>query len=212
MPEIINNKEMAPFEHYAALYAKLNPAEAAGRCGAAWDPVQQSFTMRLLYVDYRLTWPVFSISASQPDALALHSLPAQVLLMRFLLEGKCSRHFGDFLTYREMPWGAAYLKPYTGRCLKRAAFAFGTRLEAFRRALTDMPVLPLMRGDAACQVEFMPDYEVRLILWEGDDEFPPGAQILYSDNFPQSFSAEDRTVAAELLIEAISLRMARGDR
>mgnify|MGYP000594588565 CR=1 FL=1 len=30
-----------------------------------------------------------------------------------------------------------------------------------------------------------------MILWEGDEEFPPSSQILFSDNFPVSFQAED---------------------
>ena len=67
MPTIENHKEMVPFEHYVGLYAKLDPAEAAARCDVPYDPVTQSFKMRLFYVDYELTWPAFSIR-SRPSA------------------------------------------------------------------------------------------------------------------------------------------------
>ena len=53
----------------------------------------------------------------------------------------------------------------------------------------------------------MPGYDIRLIVWEGDDEFPPNAQILFSDNFPQAFSAEDRTVVGDIVISDIKRRM-----
>ena len=35
-------------------------------------------------------------------------------------------------------------------------------------------------------------------FWEGDEEFPPSAQILYSDNFQFGFHAEDMVVAGDL--------------
>ena len=207
MPTIENNKEMVPLEHYVELFRKLDPEEAAERTVCAFDAAQGCFEMRLLYENYRVFWPEFRIECDCPDALALKSIPAQILLIRHLLEGRASVGSGAFLPYREMPWGDVYLKPFTGRCLNRAAFTFGTRLEAFRAALAKLPVIPLKHGDASCQIEVLPGYEIRLIVWEGDEEFPPNAQILFSDNFPQAFSAEDRTVVGDLVITELKRKM-----
>lgn len=202
-----NNKEMVPFEHYLEKYRLLDPAEAAVRTGVNFDPEAGRFQMRLLYRDYRLYWPEYRIECDDADALALKSIPAQIYLLRFLLEGCASSGSGSFLTYREMPWGDVYLTPFTGRCLTRAAFTFGTRLNAFKGAIEKMPAIPIQYGDAACQIEVMPGYEVRLIVWEGDDEFPPNSQILFSDNFPKAFSAEDRTVTGDLVITELKRNM-----
>lgn len=207
MPTVENHKELVPFEHYAALFEKLDPVEAAARCGVKYDAGRQAFTLRLLYTDYALSWPKFAITSDDGDGFALKNLPAQMLMIRYLLEGRRSVGSGAFLPYREMPWGEVYLKPFTGRCLTRAAFAFGTRLEAFKRAAETLPAIPLGKGDASYQLEIMPGYDVRLIVWEGDDEFPPNSQILFSDNFPQAFSAEDRTVVGDILISDIKRRM-----
>ena len=207
MPTVENHKEMVPFEHYVGLYAKLDPQECVERCGVGYDPLTQSFKLRLFYVDYELTWPAFSIRSKDANGFALNNLPAQMLMIRYLLEGKKSRGTGAFLPYREMPWGEVYLKPFTGRCLSRAAFTFGNRLEAFEKAVTTLPAIKLDKGDASYQLEVMPGYDVRLIVWEGDDEFPPNSQILFSDNFPQAFSAEDRTVVGDIMISDIKRRM-----
>ena len=207
MPTVENHKELVPFEHYTALFEKLDPVEAAARCGVKYDAERQVFTVRLLYVDYEITWPAFSIASADETDFALTNLPAQMLIIRYLLEGKRAVGTGEFLPYREMPWGEVYLKPFTGRCLNRAAFTFGTRLEAFRAAAAQLPAIPLDKGDAAYQLEIMPCYDVRLIVWEGDDEFPPNSQILFSDNFPQAFSAEDRTVVGDILISDLKRRM-----
>ena len=207
MPTIENNKEMVPFEHYLDLYKKMNPTEAAVRCGVAFDAAANCFTLRLLYTDYTLYWPEFRIESADANALALKSIPAQIFLIRFLLEGCASVGSGNFLTYREMPWGDVYLTPFTGRCLTRAAFTFGTRLKAFMAAAEKTPAIAIKYGDAAYQIEVMPGYEIRLIVWEGDEEFPPNSQILFSDNFPKAFSAEDRTVVGDLVITDLKRRM-----
>ena len=41
----------------------------------------------------------------------------------------------------------------------------------------------------------------------GDDEFPPNAQVLYTDNFADCFAAEDRVVAGDILISHIKAAM-----
>ena len=201
-----NNKEMVPFEHYVELYRKLDPVEAASRCDVKYDLNEHCFHMRLLDAEYTLTFPEFSIQGPE-NGFALKNLPAQMLLIRYLLEGKASKSSGTFLTYREMPWGEVYIKPFTGRCLTRAAFTFGTRLTAFQKAMENTRAIPLKNGDAGYQIEVMPGYDIRLIVWEGDDEFPPNAQILFSDNFPNAFSAEDRTVVGDIVISDIKIRM-----
>lgn len=207
MPVIENNKEMVPFEYYLEKYKELNPTEVSTRTGVKFDAEQNCFHMRLLYTDYRLYWPDLRIESDCEGALALQSIPAQIYLIRFLLEGCASVGSGHFLTYREMPWGDVYLTPFTGRCLTRAAFTFGTRLESFKTAAEKLNLIPIQYGDAAYQAEIMPGYEIRLIVWEGDEEFPPNSQILFSDNFPQAFSAEDRTVTGDLIITEIKRNM-----
>lgn len=209
MPVIENNKEMIPFEHYVKLYAQMNAADAAARLGIRFDEAEKCFHMRLLYTDYRLYWPEFRIEADQADALALNSLAAQMLLIRYLLEGKSAQMRGNFLTYREMPWGEVYLRQFTGRCITRAAYAFGPKLDAFAKVMDTLGAIRLSKGDTAYQFELMPGYEIQLILWEGDDEFPPNAQILFTDNFAEGFSAEDRTVVGDLFITEFKRLMTR---
>ena len=44
MPNVDNHKELVPFEHYTGLFEKLDPVEAAERCGVKYDSVKQVFT------------------------------------------------------------------------------------------------------------------------------------------------------------------------
>ena len=82
-------------------------------------------------------------------------------------------------TFRELPWGEVYIQPFTGRVLTRAAFTFGTRIAAFRAAAEKLGGIPLRHGDAGYEFTLFDNYRLRLLVWEGDDEFPPNAQILF---------------------------------
>ena len=203
--EVVNHKEGIPFEHYVNLFKDLDPLEAAARTGASFDG--EAFTLRLVGTDYRITWPEYSISSDTERAFALKSLPPQTFLLRYLLEGKTAAWNGTFKTFREMPWGELYIQPFTGRCLTRAAFTFGTRVQAFAAAMEKLGARKLQHGDAGYELELLPGYFMQILVWEGDEEFPPNSQILYSDNFVEGFSAEDRVVAGDILITVVKSHM-----
>ena len=203
--QVENHKEGVPFEYYVNLFKDLDPEEARVRTGADFDG--SAFTVRLVNAEYRITWPQYSITADREDAFALKSLPGQTFLLRWLLEGKSLPARGEFKTFREMPWGELYIQPFTGRCLTRAAFTFGTRVAKFAAAMEKLGAQKLKYGDAGYELELLPGYAMRLIVWEGDDEFPPNSQILYSDNFAEGFSAEDRVVAGDILITVAKTNM-----
>ena len=91
--------------------------------------------------------------------------------------------------------------------LTRAAFTFGTRVAAFRAAAEKMGAEPVKHGDAGYRFDLIGGYQMQILVWEGDEEFSPNAQILYSDNFADGFAAEDRVVAGDILISTIKANM-----
>ncbi len=200
--QVENHKEEVPFSYYVEKFAALDAREASLRLGVPFE--NGRFRVELLGCDYEISHPDYAISG---EGFAVKALPPQTFLLRYLLEGKKGEMTQDFKTFREMPWGELYIKPFTGRVLTRAAFTFGTRLEKFRAAAQKLGGLPLKHGDAGFEFEFMENYRLRLLVWEGDEEFPPNAQLLYSANFETGFSPEDRVVGGDLLITALKILM-----
>ena len=202
--QIENHKEEVPFSYYEGLFENLVPEEALQRLNdVKWD--EKEFYVNLLGREYAISHPEYAIRAT--DGGSVPPLPTQTFLLRYLLEGKSVRSAGQWLTFREMPWGELYIKPYTGRVLTRAAFTLGTRMDAFRTAAEKMGAVPVDHGDAGFRFNLIGDYAMQILVWEGDEEFPPNAQILYSDNFAEGFAAEDRVVAGDILISAIKTNM-----
>ena len=202
--QIENHKEEVPFSHYTERFSALEPQEAVSRLPfVSFDG--EWFGLELLGRAYKIRWPEYAIEAA--DGGALPPLPMQTFLLRCLLEAKAEPWLGGWKTFREMPWGELYIKPYTGRVLTRAAFTFGTRVAAFCSAAEKLGATAVSHGDAGYQFPFFGPYQIQILVWEGDDEFPPSAQVLYTDNFADGFAAEDRVVAGDILISHIKSAM-----
>ena len=197
--QVENHKEEVPFAHYEERFRSLNPVEAAERTGAKWDG--KEFYVNLLGREFAISHPEYSLRAM--DGGKLPPLPTQTFLLRYLLESRQVAWAGEWKTFREMPWGEMYIKPYTGRVLTRAAYTFSFKLDAFRKAAETMGATAVKHGDAGYLFELVGGYRMQILVWQGDDEFPPNAQILYSDNFAEGFAAEDRVVAGDILISTI---------
>ena len=201
-----DSKERLPWEHYLSQYQESDPKEIATRLGISYDEEQKYFTLKFLGTVYQISWPDFQVS-HEADDMGFYPLEtmtyARTLTIRFLLNGAEASGTGKFKTYREMPWGEVYLRQFDGRCIKRLAFSYGNRIKDFQAIMEHMHCVPVKHGDIAYKLEIFPDYLVQMILWEGDDEFPPSSQILFSDNFPISFQAEDMAVMGDVIIGSL---------
>ena len=202
--QIENHKEEVPFAFYEEKFRALDPASVQERLKSVkWDG--KEFTVILLGRAFAIAHPEYAIRAL--DEGKLPPLPVQTFLVRYLLESKDVSWGGQWKTFREMPWGEMYIKPYTGRVLTRAAYTFSFELNAFRAAAEKMGAEPVKHGDAGYCFRLIGDYQMQILIWQGDEEFPPNAQILYSDNFAEGFAAEDRVVAGDILISTIKANM-----
>lgn len=196
-----DNKTGKPLEHYRAAFAAAVPEELSARSGVAWS--DGAFHTVFLGRTVSISWP--SMEATDANGARL-SPSAEILLGRLLLEGTLSPGSGRFLSYSELPWGSVYNAQFTGRCIRRLAAGYGTRLSEFGPACESLGGRAIDGADAAYEIPFLPELWVRLLLWEGDEEFPASAQILFSDNFSAAFTAEDIAVAGDLLLNALKGR------
>ena len=165
----------------------------ADRCALPFDG--ERFTIRLMGDTFTVSHPDYDIQGDRAP-----TNPERILFLRYLLDGRSTPPTGAFLTYREFPWGEVYLQQFTGRCIKRFAFSYNGKAELLARIMERLPAHPVKMGDAGYELELMEGLSLQLILWQGDDEFPPNAQILFSENFRDAFTAEDMANIGDIVL------------
>jgi len=202
--EIKDNKTGVPMEHYLARYRELDLKEVSARTGLSLDG-DGRFALRFLKRRMYAASPEFSLMPENPDDCpkTLLKPAAQMLVMRYLLEGVAAPDSGKLLSYREVPWGNVYDANFQGRCVKRLAYAFASRQDVFAAAAERLGAERVSAGDIAYDFAFFENVRVRLILYAADEEFPPTSQFLFSDSAPFAFTAEDLAVVGDILIDAL---------
>ena len=188
-----NNKEERPLAYYLQRFQQGDPLEMARRCALPY--ADGAFTMNLLGRAYQVTWPDFTVTGT-PEL----TNPERILFLRYLLDGQFVPPGGAYLTYREFPWGEVYLQQFTGRCIKRFAFSYAARPQVLEKVAERLPARMIQRGDVGLEVTLMEGLTMQFLLWLGDEEFPPNAQILFSDNFRLAFTAEDMANIGDIVL------------
>ena len=194
-----NNLIEMPLEHYGELFREADPIALSAKLGVPFE--DGCFKLHFLNREVHLSHP--EMKAVYADTLEETAPKVVILLSRFLLNGEKRESTGKMLSYQEVPWGMTYLTQFKGRCIMRLAFGFGRDAERFKKACEGVGGVPAKGGDAAYDIALLPGLKMRFILWEGDEEFPPSAQILFSDNFQYAFTAEDMAVCGDLTLDAM---------
>jgi hypothetical protein len=205
-----NQKEEVPFFHYLGIYKTLDPEEIARRCGLPFEAASGSFRLRLMGRDYQAPFPDFALL--DPRGEDLTSLPEKILILHYLCNGRYVEYQGKQRSYQEIPWGSVYYPNFKGRCSLRFAKTFGRDIRGFKRVMEEIEALgsePLKQGDAGYRFEFLSGLRMSTLLWAGDEEFPPSAQMLFDDNVEFAFTAEDIAVAGEIVISRLKEMAAR---
>lgn len=200
--EIKDNKTGVPLEHYISEFSSANPVEMSAKSGISYDG--SAFDLTIMGREIKVTWP--DMVAVYTDTGDEAKANVRILLARLIMKGRLSETTGKMLSYTEMPWGNVYEAQFRGRCIMRLAFGFGNDLKKFEVSCKSIAGEKTSGGDMAFNIPFLPKLTVRLIIWEGDDEFPPSSQILFSDNFPNAFTAEDLAVTGDIILDAMKGR------
>ena len=200
--EIVDHKTGVPIGHYSSVFAAADPEQLSRTSGVPYEG--NVFLLTMMGREIGVRWP--EMTAVWRDNGNEVKANIRILCARRILEGRSVPFGGRMLSYVEMPWGNVYQKQFDGRCVKRLAFGFGNTPDRFAEACRALGGVPAGGGDASFDILFLDGLIVRLIIWEGDDEFPPSAQFLFSDNFPSAFSAEDIAVCGDIILDAMKGR------
>ena len=199
-----DNLHQQPLSFFMDKYTETDPAEIADRIGLETEDDGRVFLVRYLGHIYRVSHPELNITPAEEGMTDLLSDndSARILLLRYLQLAHPTPPDGTYVSFRDMPGGDLYFQPFQGRCIFRLLGKYGRRIDVFRSVLASMGAQKIEYADACYDVELFDGLFVRFILWEGDDEFPASAQILFSFNFRNAFETYDLAEIGGLCISA----------
>jgi len=99
--------------------------------------------------------------------------------------------------------GRSYLPAFQSRVTDRLSHTVGRDGAAFRDAVERLGATPVEGDPVRCILRFFPLVEFQVVRYEGDEEFAPSCNVLFSDNVLSILSLEDGIVAAERMVAAL---------
>jgi hypothetical protein len=122
-----------------------------------------------------------------------------ILVLHYLIGAKPFGPTGNWSTFREFDSGKFYYSAFEARSIARIIDAFGSQAESLVNAATPLGAEIIMMGDAGVLFHVFPKLPVAVVVWQGDSELSPSANILFDSTAGSILTTEDLTVVAGLV-------------
>ncbi len=189
-------------------YCRRDPAEAAEAAGAVFDPAGLSVELALIGTRYRILDKGERIL--RPDASAEAPAAVKILLLHYLASATGAPLTGRSVAFRELPGGAFYSTTFQAHTVTVLLQAFGNDDVAFRSACMALGAVEKEGSGTPMRFQALPRVPVTLSYWPGEEEMPPGAQILFDASVRAYLPLEDVAVLGETLAHRVVEQGGRG--
>lgn len=193
------------FELGKSALSGKDPDLVAGFAGAGVrrdEKGEISLTLSFLNKGVAIGWADMDIRDQGSDEDL--SIQQKVLLVHYLCgawESSGAPVTGEWIAYQEVPDGRFYLDAFLKRAKAPLVNGFGGNPDALLATASEAyNAVPADLGDVSVVVRALPLVPVALILWKGDEEFPPEGNILLDRNISRLLSAEDIAWLAGMVV------------
>jgi hypothetical protein len=169
----------------------LNPKGVAGRSRGEYffEDGKEGLLLPYFGQGRRVLWPEISVTpVNGPGEV---TLPEQILILHYLLNTSGEPLSGENIDFRQVPEGGFYWSAFVSRAKKPLLETFGSDLDFYLKVAQHMGGEPQPLGDAAASFQAFPLVPITHVLWRGDEEFSPEANILFDATIPNHLPTED---------------------
>ncbi len=169
------------------------------RSGAQYQEAgsQQIITLKYLNRTYRVTLPHINVSLT--DSQEEVPLRDKILILHYLILAKGTPIADKLITFKELPEGANYFPSFSKRVIKPLVDHFGNEPHLLIDAAAILGGYKADYGDVAATINAFPYVPITLVLWRGDEEFPPSGSIMFDATISDYLSAEDISVLCQTI-------------
>ena len=160
---------------------------------------ENTFCIPFLNRVYQVDYPQFEFSDRTANAKEI-PLQEQVLILHYMMAGEMPSPARQWISYREIPGAGFYFGAFVKRAVEPLKKVFGSNIAGFSSAARKLNAKQIDNGDAGVEIRVLPAVSLQLIIWRGDDEFPPEANILFDKSIGQILSPEDVAWLAGMVV------------
>lgn len=167
------------------IFQKLSPEDVALKSGAFYDRQQKIFKLIYFGSEYIIDRKgIVHIPGTKKEI----PYNDRTLILQYLCQASGLPPRGKWISFLELPNGRHHYAPFQTDGTIPLAEKFGNSPALFEQAARKMGGLPINYGDVGYKIPALPKLPLAVILWEGDEEFPAQANILFDSVAPTHLS------------------------
>ena len=124
----------------------------------------------------------------------------KILILHYLTLASGIPLSNKLIAFQELPEGASYLPTFAKRAIEPMVKYFGPEPERLMEVAEGVGGQKVDYGDTAVKINGFKLVPVILVLWRGDEEFPPRGNILFDANISDYLSTYDITVLCDAIV------------
>lgn len=198
--EDTESRSQDPFAEPSRILRQSEAADIAERAGVPWEGGE----FRLGFMRWNLYISHPDLNFRAPDFL--NTFVVKLLALLYLANARAEPLANRWVPYRELKDGLFYVKTFAETVEDRLCRRFGEDSEALREACLELGGREVDQGDLGMVLNTFPRLPLLLILWRGDEEFPPNVRILFDSSATNYLNAfELRMLCGEVVTRLINL-------
>ncbi|MBT4501308.1 MAG: DUF3786 domain-containing protein [Gemmatimonadetes bacterium] len=170
--------------------------ECCSRSGAVWNREDAVLGLSFLNRAYKVRIPEFDVISETGEEAPIRE---KILLLHYLQTASGTPLKGEWIAFTQVPSGELYLGNFRARSVDRLVRSFDGRETELVEMAEALEGVAGEYGDVSVVLRALPRVPVALVLWRGDEEFPPSGDVLFDATVVDYLPMEDMVVLAEMV-------------
>ncbi len=168
--------------------------------GASCEVIDSRKVITLEYLNqrYQITLPDIEVSLKGGGEEV--KLREKILILHYFTQAKGTRLSNKVIAYKELPSATNYVSTFSKRAIKPLVDNFGKEPDRLLEVAKVLGGRKTDYGDAAVTINAFSRVPITLVLWRGDEEFPPNGNILFDSTISDYLTLDDINVLCETLV------------
>lgn len=180
------------------------------KSGAQYIASEKAIIIDYLNQSYRISFPDGEVSflTGKEDV----PIKDKILILDYFTRAKGTPLSNNMITYHELPDGSNYFPTFAKRTIQPLVTFFGSQPELLMKTAKNLGGQKADYGDVAVTINAFSRVPVTIVLWYGDEEFPPEGSLLFDSTISDYLTNDDiHTLCENIAWKLVRLLRAGGD-